>query len=235
MRYAIFFTPPPADMLTSAAVRWIGRDAFTDEMVTAVETDGLQAEEIAEFTASARKYGFHATLKPPFELAPGKDEAMLLTALQAFCEQTSPFVISPLKLGQLGPFFALIPEEDQPRLNDFAATVVREFEPFRAPLSKADIARRNPELLNETQRENLHQWGYPYVFESFRFHMTLAGPVDEPNVARFSRALSNWFNPILGIPVAISTLTLFVEPAPGEPFQVHTQIPLGASAERKTD
>lgn len=234
MRYAIYFTPPSEDVLTKAAARWIGRDAFSDKSLPPMSFDGMPADELAKHTASARKYGFHATLKPPFELAAGADEAGLIAALQDFCEQSSSFVISPLKLIRLGKFFALVPEEERPRLNEFTAEVVRAFEPFRAPLSEADIARRNPDELDDMQRENLYQWGYPYVFDAFQFHMTLTGPVEEIHVARVNRALVDWLDPILGMPIAISTLTLFVEATPDTPFRVHTQIPLGLAAERKT-
>lgn len=235
MRYALYFTPSPDDLLTKAATRWIGRDAFGDAPPPPLVVDGLQADEIARHTASARKYGFHATLKAPFELAEGKDEAALVAAANQFCKSVVPFVMSPLKISRIGKFFALVPEEERPRLSDFAAMVVRDFEPFRAPLSDADIARRNPEMLSDLERGNLYRWGYPYVFDAFRFHMTLTGPIEEPDVAPVNMALHAWFDPILGIPVNVSALTIFIQPEPDAPFRVHSQIPLGAPAERKTD
>ena len=31
--------------------------------------------------------------------------------------------------------------------------------------------------VTERQASNLDRWGYPYVFDDFRFHMTLTGPL----------------------------------------------------------
>ncbi|TXN21436.1 DUF1045 domain-containing protein, partial [Methylobacterium sp. WL19] len=36
-------------------------------------------------------------------------------------------------------------------------------------------ARRRPERLDPRGRALLERWGYPHVFETFRFHMTLTG------------------------------------------------------------
>jgi 2'-5' RNA ligase len=59
-----------------------------------------------------------------------------------------------------------------------AADCTRDFDSFRAPLSSEDRARRKPEKLTERQRNYLDRWGYPYVMEEFRFHMTLTGRLD---------------------------------------------------------
>ena len=53
-----------------------------------------------------------------------------------------------------------------------------EFDSFRAPLTPEDRARRNPSALTPRQRDYLDRWGYPYVLEDFRFHMTLTGRLD---------------------------------------------------------
>ncbi len=37
--------------------------------------------------------------------------------------------------------------------------------------------RRLAASLTVRQMSNLERWGYPYVFEDFRFHMTLTGPL----------------------------------------------------------
>ena len=50
-----------------------------------------------------------------------------------------------------------------------------EFERVRAPLSDHDRQRRLKSPLTPRQIEHLDRWGYPYVFEEFRFHMTLTG------------------------------------------------------------
>jgi hypothetical protein len=110
---------------------------------------------------------------------------------------------------------------------------VRYFSPFRAPLSEADIARRKPEMLSTQMRSNLFDWGYPYVFESFRFHMTLTGQVPTERQAAMKALLEREFAPFIGQPMDVTSLALFVEPARGAPFTVHSLLPLGGTSKRK--
>ncbi len=163
MRFALYFTPPAADPLTRTAARWLGRDAFSGEILTPAGPlpEGFSAEAQAALVAEPVRYGFHGTLKAPFALAEDRTEADLLAALRTFAAETPAFTIPRLMVGRLGPFFALVPDGDAPDLEGFAARCVRHFEPFRAPLSAADIARRKPETLTESQRAHLEDWGYP--------------------------------------------------------------------------
>ncbi len=131
-----------------------------------------------KLTDDPRRYGFHATLKAPFSLKDGCSEADLLAALTEFGARQTAFAIPSIVVGQLGPFFALVPEHCIRRFRTLRLPWSRPSNPFRA-LSLADIARRNPERLSERQRKNLVAWGYHHVFEDFRFHMTLTGPVPE--------------------------------------------------------
>lgn len=234
MRYALYFTPPKDDALTQAASRWLGRNAFTDEAVPQGET-GLSSHDLwRKITDDPRRYGFHATLKAPFVLAPGRSEAELLRALEEFSAECVHFAIPDLVLARLGPFFALVPGTPSPELQDFAAATVRRFEPFRAALSEADIARRKPDTLPENLRRNLMDWGYPYVFEAFEFHMTLTGPVADEDADAVEAVLRQTFAPFIGRPRDVLGLALFTEPARGAPFTVHSLLPLGSIADRKT-
>ena len=108
-------------------------------------------------------------------LAPGKTEAELLAACEAFARTPRPIpVISPV-VGSISGFIAVVPAEPSAELERLAADCVSEFDAFRAPLTAEDRARRNPSMLTPRQREYLDRWGYPYVMEDFRFHMTLTG------------------------------------------------------------
>src|SRR3569832_611770 len=177
MRYAIYYTPGQDEPLARIAANWLGRDPF-DTATRPVEAVGdLSAAEVAYHTASARRYGFHATLKAPFRLAPNETEASLRAALDRFAEATTPVVIPRLVVGQIDGFFALVPETQFALLNEFAGVVVRAFDLFRAPLTEAEIERRSPDALKPDEFRNLCQWGYPYVFDAFRVHLTLAGRV----------------------------------------------------------
>jgi putative phosphonate metabolism protein len=223
VRYAIYFSPPQDSDLTKAASRWLGRDAF-GAAVAAVEP-GYQT-----LVADPSRYGFHGTLKAPFHLADDRSEIELLDAFDRVSGQLPPFEIDELVLGQLGPFFALVPGKGHhEKISSLAAVCVREFEPFRAPLSDGDIARRKPDALPERQRQYLLEWGYPYVFEEFRFHMTLTGPVarDEQDAVRAT--LEDRFAAYIGKPLKIRHLALFIEPERGGPFSVQKIMPLDGS------
>ncbi|MBB4952931.1 putative phosphonate metabolism protein [Agrobacterium vitis] len=229
MRYAIYFTPPQGHALTIAASRWLGRDAFSNQEMEQVPVPGVSSGEIAALTAEPRRYGFHATLKAPFSLKEGEAEESLVEAFEAFCASNTAFDIPNVIVGQLGPFFALVPDQTYPQLQDFTATVVQFFERFRAPLSDADMARRKPERLSERQRHLLEQWGYPYVMEEFRFHMTLTGPVDAAQSQTMQLALDDVFADYTHRALAISGLGLFIEKSRGAPFTAVSWLPLKAA------
>lgn len=233
MRYAIYFTPDRNHRLTEAAARWLGRDAFGGEAGADAGEPGLSRAEIDARTVSARRYGFHATLKAPFVLAEGMTGEKLDRALAAHAAALEPVALD-LVLGQIDGFFALVPAARNPALHALADGVVRAFEPFRAPLAPADIVRRNPEALSSAGRQNLERWGYPYVFDEFRFHMTLTDRVFSEDARRVKAALDRRFAPILSEPIHLDALALFVEPEPGAPFMVLALHALGAGRERKS-
>lgn len=228
MRYALYFTPPKDDPLTRAAARWLGRDAFTGETTALPTLEGISSEKQRDLIADPRRYGFHATLKAPFSLASSVHESELIEAIEDFAVTLAPFDIPELVLGQLGHFFALVPGQPCQPLQDFAAATVRAFEPYRAALSDADIARRKPEGLSESHRANLIRWGYPYVMDEFRFHMTLTGPVEPALSEQVRGILEQAFAGHVHRPLTISGLALFVEETRGAPFAVHSWLPLGS-------
>ena len=234
MRYAFYFSPGPGEELAALGASWIGRDAKTGKAVAHPDLDGLGASELATITGPARRYGFHATLKAPFRLADGVGEADLIAAMTDFSLGTQAFDIPALTVGRLEGFLALVPAGPAPELNAFANSVVEAFEPLRAALTDREIERRNPESLSSVELRNLMRWGYPYVFDSFRFHMTLTTRLSEPDITRIAGAASAHFAPVLSRPVAVSALTLFVEPEPGAPFEIHSRAPLALGQQRKT-
>jgi putative phosphonate metabolism protein len=233
MRYAIYFCPPPAADLARQAAIWLGRDAFSGDMLVPVAAGPLSAGEVAYHTAAARRYGFHATLKAPFRLAAGETEASLAAAINAFAADTTPPTIAHLALKQIDGFFALVPDVRTPELDTFAAAVVERFDRFRAPLTDADIARRNPETLSPRELQYLHKWGYPYVFEAFRFHMTLTGRVAGAEATRVRAAIEEHFGDFIGAPLEVDTLALFGEPDSGGPFQVLSIHATGHAPQRR--
>ena len=222
MRYAIYYTPAERDPLTVLATSWLGRSAFTGESTPPRAIGRLPAAEVAYHTAAARRYGFHGTILAPFTLADGETEHGLRAALDAFCEAQDAFCVPRVVITRLDGFFALVPETPSQALNGLARDVVVAFDRFRAPLSEAERTRRSATHLSPSQLRNLMQWGYPYVFEDFRFHMTLTGRVDEAEAMRVHRAIEEHFGPVLEEPLEVGSLALFLEPEPGAPFIVRS-------------
>jgi putative phosphonate metabolism protein len=177
-RYAIYFAAGSDSALTRFGAELLGYDAYTgDELPFPVGALRI-APDWRDVTSDPRKYGFHATLKAPMTVAPGKTEAELLAACASFAGKARPIpVIRPI-VDSISGFIAVIPAEPVDALQQLAADCVREFDSFRPALTAEDRARRKPEKLSERQRDYLDRWGYPYVMEEFRFHMTLTGRLD---------------------------------------------------------
>jgi putative phosphonate metabolism protein len=218
VRYAIYFCPEPDAALARRAAQWLGRDAATAGEVAQVIPPGFEAEEFAELTADARRYGFHATIVAPFRLAGGVTQATLVQALDTFCAGRGTPVIEHLVHGRLGSFHALVARQPVAALNRLESDCLEAMQPFRAPLTASEINRRRPDALTPDQRVNLERWGYPYVREEFRFHMTLTNAVAPHRRQRVETAIHAHFAGLLGRPLAVGTLSIFVEPAAGAPF-----------------
>jgi putative phosphonate metabolism protein len=177
-RYAIYYASAPGSELDRFGAQMLGYDAFSGADLPFA--DGLLRglPDWHDLTRDPRKYGFHATLKAPLTLAPGKSEAELLAACESFASMPrSVPVIRPV-VDSISGFLAVVPAERSPGIERLAADCTRDFDGFRAPLAAEDRARRNPSALTPRQRDHLDRWGYPYVMEDFRFHMTLTGRLD---------------------------------------------------------
>ncbi|EJN16125.1 putative phosphonate metabolism protein [Bradyrhizobium sp. YR681] len=177
-RYAIYFAAGSNSPLSRFGAELLGYDAYTgDEMP--FPADALRvAPAWRDVTADPRKYGFHGTLKAPMALTSGKTEAELMTACAAFAGKARAIPAIRPVVDAISGFIAVIPAEPVDALQQLAADCVRDFDPFRPALTAEDRARRRPEKLSERQRDYLDRWGYPYVMEEFRFHMTLTGRLD---------------------------------------------------------
>ncbi|MEM9360247.1 MAG: DUF1045 domain-containing protein [Pseudomonadota bacterium] len=174
-RYAIYFVPSADTALWRFGCKAVGYDSQARADIDFHENPFYAQESARDWTADPRRYGFHATLKPPFALADGSTIEGLEKAAITFTKERQAFQMPRLKVAPIGSFLALVPEVSSQELSSLAADCVRIFEPFRAPLSAADRDRRLRSPLTEKQVENLDAWGYPYVFDDFRFHMTLSG------------------------------------------------------------
>lgn len=219
MRYAVYFTPDPRTPLASAGAAWLGRDAFTGAPADQPAVPGVGAARLADLTADPRRYGFHATLKPPFALAPGCSEADLRDLFLSFAAARPSFA-ARLEVGRIGGFLALVPASGDGDIRELADRAVEAFDRFRARPGEAELARRRRADLTAEEDALLLRWGYPYVFSAFRFHMTLSQRLAAPEIDAVEAAARARFDPILADPVAFDTLALFAEPEPGGPFTV---------------
>ncbi|MGQ0565230.1 MAG: DUF1045 domain-containing protein [Gemmobacter sp.] len=211
-RYAIY-AAPEGD-LWDAGSRWLGWDAARAAALPQPDVPGLP-RPLAEITEAPRKYGFHATMKPPVRLAEGATPDDLGWAAEALCLRLSPVTLPALRLDRIGGFLALVPEGDSPALTDLAAQVVEGLDALRAPPEPAEIARRDPRRLTPRQRDHLDRWGYPYVMDEFRFHMTLTGDLPPDDSAAVQAVLAPWIAPHLPQPFVLDSLCLFGEAQDG--------------------
>jgi len=168
-RFAIYYLPPEGPLAEFGAA-WLGWDVASGRPAAQPVVDGIHA-----ITATPRKYGFHATLKPPFALAEGGRVADLERAVDLLAQRLMPASCDGLSLAMMGGFLALTPRGDASRINRLAAEIVERLDAFRRLASPAEIARRREAGLTARQEAMLARWGYPYVHEEFRFHMTLTG------------------------------------------------------------
>jgi len=220
-RYALYYAPKAESALWHFGSTIIGYDAAdgSDHSVPSYAT--LLADRWRELTAEPRKYGFHATLKAPFHLATGVDEETLRGALRKYSQSTSSALIDGLAVASIGPFIALRPTGDVARLNALASDIVRAFEPFRAPLIAADRERRLKSPLTERQIDYLDRFGYPYVHEEFRFHMTLSGPLHSDDREAMLGILSEACGiQEIQMPEAINRICLFRQDEPSSRFRI---------------
>ncbi|WP_269585054.1 DUF1045 domain-containing protein [Roseibium sp. Sym1] len=231
MRYAIYFAADADDPLMQLGNAWLGRDTFSGRDLPQQPVPGLSAERFHALTTDPRRYGFHGTLKAPFSLADGQSETALVEACETFAGEIAPYGITGLSVNRLGRFLALTPDAEEPALRAFAALCVRRFEPFRAPLSEADLERRRKARLSDKLDTYTRQWGYPYIFDEFRFHMTLSNKLeDDGEAALLADAARARFAAVTGRQRTCRHVALYTEPERGAPFTVHTIFELTGSA-----
>ncbi|HEX6143992.1 MAG TPA: DUF1045 domain-containing protein [Geminicoccaceae bacterium] len=226
-RFAIYFAAPEGSALEAFGRSWIGRDHVTGAPVAPPRIAGLSPTRQREVAAFPRHYGFHATLKAPFELAPDRGRDELLTALAGFAATRRRFVAPPVEVQALSGFIAFklsAPSEDMAAL---AADCVTTFEPFRAPPRASEIERRRAAGLSARQDRYLLAWGYPYVFEEFDFHMTLTGRLEDPERNVVLEALRALALPLVEAPLPVDAVSLYEQPDRDRPFRLTARFPFG--------
>jgi hypothetical protein len=223
-RYAIYLAPPPDTPLWRFGSRVLGYDAITGDDIHGYAPGGIDPVIWRAIAERPRTYGFHATLKAPFRLAPGLGLTDLRDDLRAYCWARHSFDLGPLGVNSITDaagegFAAMTPLRPSPELAALEWDAVRHFDRFRAPLTEDELRNRRPEKLTARQRESLGSFGYPFIGEDYRFHMTLTGHVR--NVAAIADALADSMANALGSAhLRVDALVLFEQASARERFRV---------------
>lgn len=221
MRAGLYWAPRLEDPLHKLGSQWLGRDTETGATLAQPALPGL---DIAEVTATARGYGLHATMKPPFRIA--TSYAALREDAMALALRTRPFVLPPLQLAEHHGFLALLETERSVEFQALCDACVAGLDAHRAPPTEEEIARRKPERMTERQREYLHRWGYHYVFEEWWFHVTLSRRLNEAEMAVVRPAVAAHLGDVPALTRRVTEICLFTQAGPGAPFLLAERLPL---------
>jgi 2'-5' RNA ligase len=137
-------------------------------------------------------------------------------------------------VSSISGFIAVVPAEPSPELERLAADCASNFDSFRAPLAAEDRERRNPSKLTQRQRERLDRWGYPYVMEDFRFHMTLTGRLAAEQRESVLTILRNRLSAIDLNALAIDRIAVFRQDDADSRFRIikHWKLRIGDVSDR---
>lgn len=223
-RVALYYAPAEDDPLWQRGSDWLGRDARTNErrrqpVLAAIE----------EITAEPRQYGFHCTLKPPMRLRDGARYGEFVRATAQVAAGVPQFDLPPLHVADLYGFLALRETEPNPELQALADACVAGVDEFRASPSEAELARRRRNGLPPAAEAMLLRWGYPYVFATWFFHMTLTRRLSPAEHERIRPAAEQFFAPVLRGPRRVADICVFTQAEPGLPFMATERIPLPKS------
>jgi putative phosphonate metabolism protein len=227
-RYAIYYAAPFGSALDRFGAEHLGYDAWRGEDLPFPDKVLKMVPDWHALTLDPRKYGFHATLKAPMALAQGTTEAELVEACADFVRAARPLPVIRAVVGSISGFAAVIPAQTSSELIKLAEDCVRRFDGFRAPLTPHERARRKPDMLTPRQRDYLERWGYPYVMDDFRFHMTLTGRLDAARREPVVKMLQHCFKRTGIEQLVVDRIALFRQSDRYARFQIIGDWPLRA-------
>ena len=225
-RYALYVTLPPEIPLAGFGASALGHECEGGNVVAQTVPSGLDPAAVAAATVAPSRYGFHATIVAPFRLAPGSTRGELISALRSFGAACKPCLVGRLRVALLSRFIALVAAAPTPAICALAVDTLAAFDAFRAPPSTADRERRIAAGLSGRQLALLDRWGYPYVHEEFRFHMTLAGPLPAADCEHWLAAYQTAFAPLAHHALVVDALSLLCQEEPDSYFRLVERQPL---------
>jgi phosphonate metabolism protein PhnN/1,5-bisphosphokinase (PRPP-forming) len=229
-RFAIYYAPAASHVLASVGDTWLGRAAITPNLQACLTQTNVGVDSLRAFTQHPRRYGFHATLKAPFHLADGCSVDALLQAVEHFSQTQASILLPKLEVSKIDNFLALVPSGFSRELDTLARRCVSEFDSFRRPLTEAQIASRRRKPLTKREDEMLLRWGYPSVFDCYRFHMTLTDSMDGVHgdfSKRIEEAARLAFPSALLRDTSVDAISVFEEPRAGADFRLILRAPFG--------
>jgi hypothetical protein len=144
-------------------------------------------------------------------------------------------MLPPLQVAVLGDFLALRPvqpvEAAHP-LRRLADDCVLRLDPLRAPPTPEEHERQLHGARTARQREQVQRHGYAHVLDDWRFHLTLTDGLcglDTAGMQALRPQAERHFAAALREPLPCDALSVFVEPAPGQPLQLTHRFPLGGT------
>lgn len=226
-RYAIYYAPERNSTLDMFGRQWLGRCAETGATLDPPCLPGFTADDLSRLTRSPRHYGFHGTIVPPFELKPGISGHDVVEHAETFAGTQAPFEMDPLAVTEIGSFLALTPD-GQDRLAVLAEASLRAFQPLREQPTLAEMERRRAKGLTQRQERLLAEWGYPYVLDEYRFHMTLTDSVpDKATRRRLHKQLTAHATPVTRTIQSVRELCVFRQEDRNTPFTLVHRAKLG--------
>jgi Protein of unknown function (DUF1045) len=184
--------------------------------------DRLRREQLIRKPAG---YGWHATLVAPFHLRADRTHEEFSERLRTVAAHQRAFELE-VRAGLLSGFAAILPAPTSTaQIDGLASTVVTQFDEFRAPLTLNEYKRRRTSIRDPREIQHLERWGFPYVFDRYRFHMTLTDRL----TALEAKSVLTWWNEIvdrLG-PLPIADLSWCIQPQPGAPFAIRERFGFG--------
>ncbi|BCS89875.1 DUF1045 domain-containing protein [Pseudodesulfovibrio sediminis] len=230
-RYALYYAPERESTLDLFGRHFLGRCAETGKRYEQPNLPDAGAEGVHGLTSSPRFYGFHGTIVPPFHLKDSSTPGALLERAQAFARSQPSCDLGTLSVKELGSFIALVPSQTLPVVR-LAEAGLRSFHHLREQPSLAEMERRRSRGLTVTQERLLATWGYPYVLEEFRFHLTLTDSIGDTRLRKkMVKSLHGLTAPFSRTTYAIREVCVFYQSDTASPFSLIKRIPFGNTQE----
>ena len=155
---------------------------------------------------------------------PRPDKAAILAALAVMFEPDDVIELRAFARGKKRTNAGYFDSEHREALADAAVTGL---DAHRAPAAPEELARRRAAKLTARQEAHLLDWGYPYVLEEWRFHVTLTRRLEDAARAEWQAAAEAALGAVAGVPRLVREVCVFTQAAPGAPFLVAERLKVG--------